>query len=278
MQPPTEQALPLQRHCAGRVTVYLSPEAAADVDVQALVDLPSALAGLPGRSTRQEGHATAWELPGDVPLMVRLYAHGGALGGLFGAWFLGAGRMLEEFRVHLHALRSGVPTSVPVALRVERRGPLVRAHYVTRKVVDAVDLMDFVDQDPDLPPTRRRGLARSVADGVARMHDAGILHADLNLRNLLVRRASDEALVIDFDKARQCTAVSLDERLGNLYRLERSAWKRPATRQAVGLLDRLRVLRAYLGRYPDWHEREADVARAYRGVALHHRLFHTSLL
>lgn len=274
MQPPTEQAPALQRHRAGRVTLYLNPDAGADVDAQSLIDLPSALAGLPGRSTRQGGRTTAWELPGPVPLMVRLYAHGGALGGLFGTWFLGAGRMLSEFRVHLHALQHGLPTSVPVALRIERRGPLVRAHYVTRKVLDAADMMDFVDRNRQLPAPQRRRLARSVADAVAQMHDAGILHADLNLRNLLVREASNEVLVIDFDKARRCTALSLDERLGNLYRLDRSAQKRPDTRRAIGLLDRLRVLRAYLDRYPDWHEREAGIARAYRGVALHHRLFH----
>ncbi len=33
MQPPAEQAPPLQRHCAGRVSVYLNPDCAADVDV-----------------------------------------------------------------------------------------------------------------------------------------------------------------------------------------------------------------------------------------------------
>ena len=278
MQPPTEPAPYLQRHSAGRVTVYLNPECAADVDVQALVELPSALAGLPGRSTRQGGRATAWELPGPPALVVRLYAHGGALGGLMGTWFLDAGRMLEEFRVHLHALRVGVPTSEPVALRLERRWPLVQAHYVTRRVADAVDLADLVGQRPPSAAQRRR-LAGAVADAVARMHDAGILHSDLNLRNVLVRDPSGacQALVIDFDKARLLTELTLHKRLANLYRLDRSAQKRAATRASVGMLDRLRVLRAYLDRYPDWRELEGEIARTYRGVPLRHRLSRASL-
>ncbi len=211
--------------------------------------------------------------------MVRLYAHGGALGGLLGTRFLGAGRMLEEFRVHLHALRRGVPTCVPVALRIERHGPLVTAHYVTRKVVDAVDLVDFVDRIPTCPLPGAERLARSVADAVAGMHDAGILHADLNLRNLLVaqgvRRGAGHRLRQGAPADRRSRSTS-----GWATSTASTAQRRsgPPRGSAVGLLDRLRVLRAYLGRYPDWHEREADVARAYRGVALHHRLFHTSLL
>jgi tRNA A-37 threonylcarbamoyl transferase component Bud32 len=145
--------------------------------------------------------------------------------------------------------------------------------------VDAVDLADYVDGGP-LPGPQRRRLARAVADAVARMHDAGILHADLNLRNLLVRETAGapEVFVIDFDRARVHPELSLDERLGNLFRLDRSAQKWPATRRAVGLLDRLRVLRAYLRRYPQWRGREREVARAYRGVPLRHRLFRPSLL
>jgi hypothetical protein len=79
-------------------------------------------------------------------------------------------------------------------------------------------------------------------------------------------------LVIDFDKARLRAEPSLGERLGNLFRLDRSAAKWPASRRRIALLDRLRVLRAYLGRYPQWAGREREIARAYRGVPPRHRL------
>jgi hypothetical protein len=166
MLPPTEQAPALQRHSAGRVTVYLNPDTASGLDLQTLIDLPSTLSALPGRSTRQSGRATSWELATEPALMVRLYAHGGLLGALLGTQFLGPRRMLQELRVHMLALQSGVPTSMPVALRIERRGPLVRAHYVTRKVVDAVDMLDFVDKSTEERPLvaeQRRRLARAVA-------------------------------------------------------------------------------------------------------------------
>jgi len=127
MQPaPTEQPASLVVHSAGSVTVYINPDCTGEVDAQALLKLPDAVAALAGRSTRQRGRTTWWELPCDeaaaAPLVVRLYAHGGALGPLLGTRFLSAARMLEELRVHIHASLHGVPTSMPIALRVEQRG------------------------------------------------------------------------------------------------------------------------------------------------------------
>jgi serine/threonine protein kinase len=259
MQPaPTEETHALQR----RARVYMNPDCAGDVDLQALLDLPLALAALPGRTTRQPGRTTSWEWPADrpggPPLMVRLYAHGGLLGGLLGDRFIGTARMLDEFRIHLHALRSGVPTSVPVAVRVERRGPFVVAHYVTRKVVNTVDLLDFCAGERALSAGQRRRLAAAVARAIAAMHRAGILHADLNLKNLLVRDplGKPEVFIIDFDKARLRRELSLRARLGNLRRLDRSAAKWAASRRLISPLDRLRVLHAYLSHFPQRSKRK----------------------
>jgi len=255
-------AVRLVEHRAGRVAVYLNPRLAEAVPCEELLRLPEALAGLPGRPTRQRGRPTSWRwrpawCEGDG-LAVRLYAHGGVLGPVLGTRFWGARRMLDELRLAIVAHELGVPTAVPVAVRIERTfGPLVTAHYVSEAIPDAVDLLTLLrdaGRGGPVPPAARRRLAESLADAVAAMHDAGIWHADLSLGNLLVQGALDapRTFIIDFDRAKRTESVPLPRRVANLLRLNRSVTKWAASRQAVGLRDRVRFLRAYFGRYPEW--------------------------
>jgi 3-deoxy-D-manno-octulosonic acid kinase len=159
--------------------------------------------------------------------------------------------MRREFGVAMLAHRRGVPTARPVALVVRRAlGPLVRGYLVTEELTDAENLLEVLRraQGAGSPPEpARRRLAAAVGRAVAAMHRAGIVHADLNLKNLLVRNAFDrpEVFIVDFDKARLVDEVSAREQRANLARLDRSARKWPASRRMVGPLDRAAVLRAY---------------------------------
>ncbi|MHC5035354.1 MAG: lipopolysaccharide kinase InaA family protein, partial [Planctomycetota bacterium] len=189
---PTEQPMLLEEQRQGKVRVYINPDYEGAVDHADMFGLPAILDGLTGAESRLAGRATLWawhpdwhEGPGFV---VRQYAHGGLLGRLTGTLFPAPGRMLDEFRVAIRACRRGVPTAMPVALRTERVcGPLLRAHYVSESIADAVNLLQLLEQlDTGVPfagPQRRR-LAAGVANAIARMHDAGVLHGDLNLKNV----------------------------------------------------------------------------------------------
>ncbi|NLW51429.1 MAG: phosphotransferase [Candidatus Brocadiaceae bacterium] len=255
MGPAGTDSVRLVEHRAGRVRLYLNPACAGDVSVQALVDLPGALAGLPGRATRQRGRVTSWRWQPDwAPpegLAVRLYAHGGLLGPALGTGFLGAGRMLRELRLAIAAHARGVPTAEPVGVRVQCVcGPWVRAHYVSRIVPGALDMLSLLRSAPEdapLSPPERRRLAHAAAAAVAALHEAGIRHGDLSLANLLVQGSMDapRVFVIDFDKASEPGVVSWRARIGNLLRLNRSVLKWPAARSALGPRTRLRFLRAY---------------------------------
>ena len=101
------------------------------------------------------------------------------------------------------------------------------------------------------------------------MHDAGIRHDDLNLKNLLVARVEDSTKVhvIDFKKARLQNHVALGTRLRNLIRLDRSVVKRLASRRAITISDRLRTLRVYLALQP---ELEGDWKRVARRIRTRH--------
>jgi len=267
-----------EMHSAGRVTVYVNPAASEDAPLGELLRLPDIVCELPGQSSRRHGTATVWHWRrADTELVVRQYAHGGVLGRVAGTAFLGRRRMLNEFRLANHAFHAGVPTAVPVALRTERGpGPFIKAHLVTRKVPDAADLLqlaaDLTCGAPLSHPQRRR-LAAAVASAVASMHDAGIVHADLNVKNILVQHPLDgpRAFVIDFDKATLTHSVPFGPRMANLARLDRSASKWAATRAAFTGRDRLAVLRHYLTRYPEWRERTRSVVRRCAGKRMLHR-------
>ena len=283
MHAPGADDLPrLEETSHGKVTVYLNPDYAGGIDLEDLRRLPSILASLGGRSSRQAGRSSLWSWhpqwhdgPG---LMVRQYVHGGLLGPVRGSLFLSDGRMRRELQLAAYARRRGVPTSAPLAVRVERAwGPLVKGYFVSEKIPEAMNLLELCESvSAGHVPSRQqsRDLAAAIAGAIADMHDAGILHADLNLKNVLVRNPFDapEAYVIDFDRAELTPQPTLRQRLANLLRLDRSVVKWAASRRAVAPADRLRTLRCYLARYPEWESRWGRIARRHAGRHTRHHL------
>jgi 3-deoxy-D-manno-octulosonic acid kinase len=59
-----------------------------------------------------------------------------------------------------------------------------------------------------------------IGAGIRRFHDHGVIHADLNARNILVD-AADTVFLIDFDRARRIPGASA-QFAANLERLRRS--------------------------------------------------------
>jgi tRNA A-37 threonylcarbamoyl transferase component Bud32 len=130
-----------------------------------------------------------------------------------------------------------------------------------------LDYLHFGDVDAAMRPKVRAEVTSAVVKAVASMHDAGIVHADLNLKNILLRTEGwpFRAWVIDFDKAAMVAEVDFQTRIDNLLRLERSFLKWPSSRPFARVSDRLRFLKAYLELYPEWTPRLHDVARQCAG-------------
>lgn len=277
---PTQQLPALEKNTEGKVAVYLNPDYSGEVDCGDVRRLPAIVKGLEGRSSRQAGRISSWhwqpqwhEGPG---LVVRQYVHGGLCGKLAGALFFRPARMKRELQLAIHARRHQVPTAPPVAVRIERSwGPLVTGYYVSEAIPQAQNLLEFfaaLNPEQGLTARQRRRLTAGIAAAIADMHDAGIVHGDLNLKNLLVRDAFDEpqVFIIDFDSARLAGRLSLRQRMANLLRLDRSMMKWSASRRLVSARDRLRVVRSYLERYPAWRSQWARIARKYAGRHLRH--------
>lgn len=125
-------------------------------------------------------------------------------------------RSFAEFRL-LASLRSqGLRVPSPLLAGYWRQGLAYRAAIVVERIEGASALAAFLD-DP--------GAAAWPAAGgaIARLHAAGVDHADLNAHNVLID-AAGEAWLIDFDRGRR-RPVASGWREANLARLSRSLAK-----------------------------------------------------
>jgi hypothetical protein len=211
------------------------------------------------------------ELPESTEaLVLRRLLHGGLLGPILGPFFLGTRRPLRELRVTAELRRAGAPVPRP-ALAWGRRcaGPFWKLAVGTYLEPDAVDALAFLESEP--PPSRLLRAAEAAGRAVRRFHDEGGRHADLQVKNLLIRERADgpECVIIDLDKARITPGLTPGERMAQLMRLFRSLLKRDVLK-GVGIRGCARFFGAYCGddrllRRALWRR----VDRELRKVALH---------
>lgn len=184
-------------------------------------------------------------LPPGAPgrVFVRRATRGGLIGAVLGGLYTALRRPLQELRAATAARSAGVSVPEPLAVRVTKvAGVFYRFTVITREVENAEDLLTFASA----PSRGRKRLAiDQVADEMRRLHESGVYHADLTMKNILLSGSS--VYIIDLDKARLVSRR--DERLDmmNLARLNRSIVKLLGTQGAVTRTDKLRFLRRYLG-------------------------------
>lgn len=136
-------------------------------------------------------------------VIVRLYRRGGLLGRLLGERYRGwPPRPFAELAATEEARRRKVAVVEVLAARVERlTAGWYRGLLVTAEIRGAVDFYEALRQRPEARV--RAAIAAAAGRAVRALHEAGVFHADLNSRNILVRqgRQGPEAVLIDFDRA-----------------------------------------------------------------------------
>ncbi|MCC6642674.1 MAG: hypothetical protein IT386_16050 [Deltaproteobacteria bacterium] len=160
-------------------------------------------------------------------LCLRFVRRGGWIGDWLPGVLTGLSRPLAELDVTARLRVAGAPVPRPLCVVAERRGARGASLAVgTAFVEGAVDALHFLETTP----SRDRVLRAATAAGIAvrSFHDAGGCHADLHVKNLLLRENAEQldAIVIDLDRARIVRAVSPRARLEELMRLYRSLVKR----------------------------------------------------
>lgn len=130
--------------------------------------------------------------------VLRHYYRGGLIGKLNKDWFapvpVARSRALAEFGLLLWMRQAGLPVPAPVAARYQRRGFGYSADILLERIPQSQDLFHVLQQQA-LTKTQWQQLGAVVA----RLHQAGVYHSDLNCHNILLD-AAGKFWLIDFDK------------------------------------------------------------------------------
>ena len=222
----------------------------------------------PGESGRQATAILHWP-DGGPALVFRRLLHGGWLGDWLGDRFLSPNRPLRELRLTATLRERGVPVPEPALVVGERRGGFWRLAFATVLEEEAVDALRWLEAGH--PPREVLVASAALGRAVRCLHDAGGLHADLHVKNLMIRASGDQldALVIDLDGARTVLGMTPEERMSQLMRLFRSLVKHGLV-ETVGARGCARFLQSYCAedralRRAMWRRIDAELRR----IAVH---------
>jgi len=157
-----------------------------------------------------------------------------------------ASRSLATFRKGHALLARGIATARPAAAAdLRRHGAVHDTLVLTEPIEGAEPLSAWLRREP--PAAQRRRVTRNLALMLRRLHAAGFSHRDLKAPNILIAGTDADGprpVLVDLDGLRLGRWVSPRRRAQNLMRLSVSLDEWGVARQT----DRLRFLRAYLGR------------------------------
>ncbi len=181
------------------------------------------------------GRGRTWAVPAPAPghahargWVVRHYRRGGLMARWLRDWYFAVGepRPVAELRASLEASRRGIPTPAVVAGSVHAAGAFYRADLVTEEIPGGVDLAEvlFGDGERSVPPLPALAAAGTL---VRRLAEAGVRHADLNAKNLVLQPTGDgiRAWVVDLDGCRLASGPGPGVGETMRRRLERSLRK-----------------------------------------------------
>src|SRR3989339_457806 len=162
--------------------------------------------------------------------VIRDYRHGGLLGKLFGGVFFKENRPLNEIYISEIASQRGVPSAEVIAITKRRLwGIFYKAKFISKEIDGALDIIEFLKKSsPAFIQRYKKPIIFALVKLIRNMHDAGISHADLHLKNILLKKDSNgefTAYIIDLDKSVVLNKLNIQQRIKNLLRLDRSLEK-----------------------------------------------------
>jgi len=255
----------------GKVTLYVKKEyedRMSGQDIEGLFNLcneplsGSNHAGNNELDDSYQGRSTCKTLRmdslGDESFIVREYWHGGMVGKIFKDLFCDGMRPVRELSVCEAASQGGIKTTEIIAIvKTQAFGPLYKFRLVTREITESIDLIELLlNSGENQLFGQKKEIINELAKAVNDMHNVGIYHADLHLKNVLVKYGPGggvQVYIIDLDKSRQYEKISFQSKMKNILRLDRSVVKlRRKNRELfskafpVSKTDRVRFLKKYI--------------------------------
>ncbi len=173
------------------------------------------------------GRGSAWFVDAPFgPVVLRQYLRGGWVAKISRQNYffttVARSRPIREFDILAKLFEQGLPVPRPVAALCEHHGLISTGSIITARIPGARTLVDFFPGN-GTGPVSDPAFWRSVGKCIRRFHNAGVWHADLNARNILL---DDEMQVylIDFDRAHFTPGKPVNGKR-NLERLQRSLTK-----------------------------------------------------
>lgn len=165
------------------------------------------------------GRGSAWFIAsGARQWVLRHFRRGGFIARFSRDAYVWAGearvRSFAEWRLLELLIQRGLPVPRPVAAGYRRAGLFYRCDLITQRIADADPLSTILGRGAVSEP-----MWHAVGSAVARLHRAGVDHADLNAHNILLD-GRGAVSVIDFDRGRLRAPGTWTSR--NLRRLQRS--------------------------------------------------------
>ncbi|MDP5255403.1 MULTISPECIES: 3-deoxy-D-manno-octulosonic acid kinase [unclassified Vibrio] len=166
-----------------------------------------------------QGRGTTWFVDAGVEqAALRHYLRGGLFGKIVRDhyWFVSwpKTRSFAEFDLLLTLRSHGVNVPKPLAARAVKSGFVYQADILTERIADAEDLVSILQKRPISAE-----LYQKIGREIAKMHQAGVDHTDLNIHNILIDK-DEKVWIIDFDKCVKRNDSGWQEK--NLERLKRS--------------------------------------------------------
>lgn len=171
------------------------------------------------------GRGNAWFIDAPFgPVVLRQYLRGGWAAKISRDRYLFSGvsrsRPLREFHLLAALHQQGLPVPRPVAAVCEHHGLLASGAIISVRIPAVQTLADWLEGAGTNP--ENAGWL-SVGNCIRKFHDAGVWHADLNARNILLD-SEQQVFLLDFDRARFTPGRKVSGKR-NLSRLKRSLIK-----------------------------------------------------
>ena len=156
------------------------------------------------------------------PCVLKHYNRGGLVAKLTLDKYLWMGehntRSFKEWRLLNDMVTKRLPVPAPVAARYVRNGIYYKADIITREIPDIESLSDKL-----LGNSMTEQLWENIGECIAKFHNHGVFHMDLNVENIQIDQ-NNQVLLLDFDKGKVSESSRRLSDL-NLIRLRRSIAK-----------------------------------------------------
>jgi 3-deoxy-D-manno-octulosonic acid kinase len=190
------------------------------------------------------GRGSAWFIDAPVgPMVLRQYLRGGWAARLSRRHYLftivSRSRSFREFNLLAALHELGLPVPRPYAALTRHHGLLSTGAIVTAQISNAYTLADVLPGNEN-GTVLTNEIWRRVGRCIRRFHTAGVRHADLNARNILLDSGS-RVFLIDFDRARYTPgkAIKGSRNLGRLKRSLDKLWPQHALAELKPAWDQL---------------------------------------